>query len=113
MAVQGSATCCMDVRSWSVIFLLGVCSCTNTPVLEGDSKEWSGEYLYSQNCSICHGEDGDLGVAGAKLLSQSKLTTQDVMKIIKNGVNTMPPFEGKITDEEMERIETHIQKLRK
>ena len=48
--------------------------------------------LYSEHCSVCHGSDGKLGAAGAKDLTQSKLSSVEIQNIIEKGKNGMPPM---------------------
>ncbi|MEO6759682.1 MAG: cytochrome c [Saprospiraceae bacterium] len=54
-----------------------------------------GMAVFRQNCVICHGADGRLGLNGAKDLSVSILPLEERIQIITQGKNLMTPF-GKI-----------------
>ena len=70
--------------------------------------------LYSDNCSSCHGIDGKLGGAGAKDLTKSKLSDQEIGKILENGKNAMPPMKELIgSDKNNIAIVEYIKKMRK
>ena len=64
----------------------------------------SGEELYAQKCTACHGDDGNLGVAGAKKIPASAMTQQERENIITNGKGTMPAFKDQISSEEIKKI---------
>ena len=70
--------------------------------------------LYIQNCAACHGEDGKLGVAGAKDLTKTTLNESAVIEQIKNGKNGMPPM-GKLlgSEENIQAVATYIYQFRK
>ncbi len=102
----------MDVKLVLFSLLIIGTSCSNnSPIVDND--ELTGELIYVNNCSICHGETGDLGAAGAKPLSKSTLDKEQIVTRIKKGINSMPPFEGRLSDSEIERVEEHILTLRK
>jgi cytochrome c6 len=50
---------------------------------------------------MCHGEDGKLGINGSKDLTKSLLTKEERVLVIKNGRNTMTPFAGILSDNEI------------
>jgi mono/diheme cytochrome c family protein len=58
-----------------------------------------GKAVYINYCMRCHGNDGKLGIAGAKDLTASMLDKNQMMDRIANGKNAMPAF-GKILSEE-------------
>jgi cytochrome c6 len=64
-------------------------------------------------CASCHGEDGKLGIAGAKDLSISKLTNSEITSIIYNGKNGMPSFGGAFTEEQLKALVPIVKSLRK
>lgn len=49
-----------------------------------------GKALYENNCKMCHGDDGKLGMSGAKDLSVSALDLNGMKEIILHGKGTMP-----------------------
>lgn len=104
-----------------VVFIVGVLavsSCTQgeiSTVKEGDENvEVDGKLLYTNQCVSCHGPKGDLGNSGSKDLTKSKLSEEQVLKIIKKGKGTMPPFEYLLTtDKEREAVVEYVMSLRK
>ena len=77
----------------------GVLSCKNeaVPMDTNDTPVDSGisaEYIYSTNCSSCHGPEGKRCSGGAKDLSLSKLSKEEIRRIIVEGKGgVMPPFD--------------------
>ncbi len=64
----------------------------------------SAENLYNTHCSICHGNDGRKGLAGAKMLPDSELDLNARIALITNGKGTMMPFRGILSKEEIARV---------
>lgn len=48
------------------------------------------EELYVNNCGLCHGKDGKLGMSGASDISATQLSVDSIASIILNGRNLMP-----------------------
>lgn len=98
-------------------FLL-VFSCQNTSSHETpQAQETPAEKaasLYSMHCAQCHGEDGKLGSSGAKDLSKSQLTDNEIIQMIKKGKKAMPPMEALLeTQENISLVAKHVKGLRK
>ena len=95
----------MDVKAGLILSLLWLSvACSG----EGDAYVKSntdygppdGELLYLNNCAICHGVDGKLGVSGARDLANIDLDTAAIYEILVEGKNLMPPFGYILTTEE-------------
>ena len=71
------------------------------------------EKLYKNNCRLCHGSKGKLGIGGASDLSKSTLNVSDAIAIIKKGKGSMTAFEGILSDKEIKAIAKYIQQLKK
>ena len=69
--------------------------------------------LFLVRCASCHGEDGKLGVSGAKDLSISTLTDAEISSTIYNGKNGMPSFGGSFTQEQLKALVPVVKSLRK
>lgn len=82
-----------------VLWLFYSCSEPSNTAFEQGDKNLKGQELYLLNCASCHGEQGDLGVSGAKNLRTSKLDKIAIEKIIRYGNNGMPAFKGIITQQ--------------
>ncbi len=58
--------------------------------------------LYRSNCSVCHGNAGDAGLAGAKNIKTTELKESEIIKLVLNGKNTMPP--ANLTPEQAQSV---------
>lgn len=100
----------------SIFFLLISCSSGN--LSEDTNKESApkvaGEELFEMNCAVCHGLDGKANISGAKDLSVSQFSDAEIMTIIKNGKNGMPPVSEIATSKQkMQEIVGYVKGLRK
>jgi mono/diheme cytochrome c family protein len=77
---------------------------TTTDTKETTTSTLSGAELYSQKCTACHGDDGNLGLGGAKKISESTLSQVEREELISNGKKTMPAFKDQISQEEIKKI---------
>ena len=100
------------------VILVGLVSCSNqqpqTDVLPPETPEEKGASLFIMHCASCHGENGKLGASGAKDLTISKLSDQEIEKIIVNGKNAMPPMSVLLENKEnLNLVIKHVKSLRK
>ncbi len=65
-----------------------------------------GKTLYENNCKLCHGSDGKLGMAGAKDISITVLDLEAIKNIIMNGKNAMPA--AAVNDEQANAIAEYV-----
>ncbi len=72
----------------------------------------NGKVIFTQVCAACHGQDGKLGIGGAKDLSQSKLKHEEVVQMVSKGKGLMQPYEGVLSEQEIEAVATYIEGLR-
>lgn len=63
--------------------------------------------LYTDNCALCHGADGKLGMTGAADLSVSKMSTDSVSMVILNGKGNMTKVQG-LTLEQAAAIAAYV-----
>ena len=87
------------------IFLIIACAGTSSDKIDG-------EKLYKQNCVICHGIDGKLGINGAKDITASPMTLQERIENIREGKNAMTGFKNLLSKEEIEAIAKYTLKLK-
>ena len=97
------------IRSISFLFVVALCllACGNPP-----AKENTAVSLYERKCSLCHGADGKLASGGAKDLSTSTMTLEQVEQQITFGKGAMPPQKGIVTDEEIKSLAAYTLTLR-
>ncbi len=79
---------------------------------DSTSAEPDGQAIYKKYCILCHGADGKLGLNGAKDITQTILTEAEVIELVKNGKNTMTPFKGILTDEEIKAVVAYTRTLK-
>jgi len=90
------------------------CGSSNNQNSESKSDQTnSGVLAYKQQCSVCHGSNGNLMMAGAKDLTKSTMTDSEVEAIIRAGKGTMPEFASKMTDDEISETVKFVMSLRK
>jgi cytochrome c6 len=70
-----------------------------------------GAEIYATYCMLCHGKDGRLGVNGAKDLTASTLTREEMLVLVTNGRNLMQPFRGVLTEAEIAAVVDHVRGL--
>ncbi|GAA4393269.1 hypothetical protein GCM10023186_44670 [Hymenobacter koreensis] len=74
--------------------------------------ELPGKALYTQNCAICHGANGKLGVNGAHDLTKSNLNQMGRTYIVTNGLGKMPSFKDQLTPEQIQEVVAYSLTLR-
>ncbi len=71
-----------------------------------------GKALYNTQCVLCHGENGELQMSGAKNLTQSKMILDQVVERVQKGKLTMPPYEDDFSSHEIDAISEYVMTLR-
>jgi mono/diheme cytochrome c family protein len=82
------------------------------PADTGYDKEVHGKAIFTSYCAACHGQDGKLGLAGAKNLTTSTLTDEEVVNIITNGKNAMSPYKKVLNAEEIAAVAAYVKVFR-
>ena len=93
--------------------LLVFSSCENNSSTKSSEVKLPGQSLFETNCTNCHGDDGKLCALGAKDLSASSMTKEQMIEIISNGKNTMAPFGNMLKKEEISSVVDYVQTLKK
>lgn len=81
----------------------------------------SGAEIYKEHCSACHGKGGKGDTIFGKNLEIRSLASDEVQNqsdnelasIISKGKNRMPPFERKLSRDEIREVLKHVRSLRK
>jgi cytochrome c6 len=84
-----------------------IIACNNT-----EKEKNQGKSVYQQYCKLCHGDDGKLGLNGSKDLSKSILNIDERIIIIKAGRNTMTPYRGILSEEEIKAVANYTMTLK-
>lgn len=94
-------------------FVIMSCHNENSVVVENTTVEPDGALLYKERCISCHGADGKLGFAGAKDLTLSKKTHQEIITQVTNGKGAMTPFKNILAPEEIDAVSSYAVSLQK
>ncbi|MFN6379344.1 MAG: c-type cytochrome [Flavobacteriales bacterium] len=102
----------------SIIAIVLLFACGSSNKEQGSSSTSSAETFdvektYNRKCGICHGRDGKLMASGSPDLTISKLSKEEVVAIITNGKNNMPPQRDILSKEEIDAVADYAMKLRK
>jgi cytochrome c6 len=105
---------CRSMKKLIIGSLLGII------ILACGSKSGSGETtsaadgqaIYKKYCVLCHGIDGKLGVSGAKDITVSQLSEAERVVLITEGKNTMTPFKGVLSPEEIKAVAAYTMTLK-
>jgi len=75
--------------------------------------------LYKSRCQGCHGAGGKGTIAGRKWGAMPfqdpevrRMSLPDLVKIIKDGKNKMPRYNGKLTDDQIKEMAKYINELK-
>lgn len=105
-----------NTYSW-IILILGLVffsSCEEKKTLKEPNQKIDGKVIYEQNCKVCHGSKGDLGVGDAADLSKSEKTFAEKIYIITNGSESgkMTSFKRVLIEEEIDAVAKFIETLK-
>jgi len=72
-----------------------------------------GKSVYAAQCQSCHGQDGKLGLAGAKDLTATNMVKDDIIALLNNGKNSMPKFKDALSIEEIDAVSEYVLQMKK
>jgi cytochrome c6 len=78
----------------------------------GGDPDTKGALVFNANCVLCHGRNGDLGMGGAKDLTLSMLSREEMIAIVTNGKGAMMPYRNVLTPKQIEQVVDHARTLR-
>jgi uncharacterized membrane protein SirB2 len=79
---------------------------------ETDDPLVLGEALFLNNCVVCHGVDGNRGLSGSPLLTESTLTEAEVLDRIANGKGNMPAYKDALSPEQIDALAGYVLTLK-
>lgn len=87
---------------------------TENTILDQNTKAalQNGKAIYIQVCSACHGVDGKLGASGAKDLSISTLSHEEVIKMVGEGKGLMQGYKDILNEQEIASVASYAESLR-
>lgn len=86
---------------------------TAAKMTDSGSATPDGAAIFRQRCVVCHGSDGNLGLNGAKHLSESVLPLEERINTITHGKNLMTPFESLLSPQEIKAVAEYTLTLKK
>jgi mono/diheme cytochrome c family protein len=98
----------VGTRTCAVIMLTAALSPDATVSAQDAAKIEAGENVFSTNCAICH---GDQLVSTGQTFDLRRLKNNERTRFensVRNGKNQMPPWKGKLTDEEIDQLWHYI-----
>ena len=100
-------------RTSIALVVLGLMACDDQSNIEGDLPMTDGPAIYQENCSVCHGTNGE-GGSGKALTSDhiNEMTDAQLFMSIYNGIGgVMPAFQSTLTSEEITALVEYIREL--
>lgn len=82
----------------------------NTPKREVVKVD--GAKVYKQNCELCHGPDGKLGLNGSKDLTLSELDLNERIAMVTKGKGVMMAFENILNLGEIKAVSEYTMTLK-
>lgn len=71
-----------------------------------------GSALYNAQCVVCHGVDGKANFSGAKDLTLTTKSTDEIIETIKSGKNTMPKMASIYNEQELKALASYVNALK-
>ncbi|UOQ53587.1 c-type cytochrome [Hymenobacter cellulosivorans] len=93
-----------------LLFLAAACTSNSNSAAEETAAapavaaELPGKALYTQNCAVCHGPDGKLGLNGAHDLTKSNLNATGRVYMVTQGLGKMPSFKNQLSPEQIQQV---------
>jgi mono/diheme cytochrome c family protein len=80
-----------------------------------------GADIYKTRCAMCHGDDGAASTPAGKAFKAAafsdpaivKIPDADRLAIVKKGMDKMPAFGDKLTDDQIKAVLAYIRTLEK
>ena len=103
------------IITYSIGILLLACGSASSHDgrMANDGDRSSGREVFNLNCALCHGRDGKLGINGAKDLSVSTLTKEEMITTVKQGRGAMMPYKDVLSAKEIDAVVEHVRTLGK
>jgi mono/diheme cytochrome c family protein len=92
----------------ALVFMLSFESCSEEAKV---SAPVDAQAVFIKRCATCHGSEGNLQMSGAKKLTESVLSSDEIKNQIIHGKAGMPPFESMLTVQEIDALTAYCMKL--
>ena len=102
-----------------VLVALAMLTSTTIATVDAASADEVEETTFKSSCAMCHGADGSGDTAVGKSMKIPDLHSAQVQsqsdaqlaEVISNGKNSMPPFKGSLSPEQIHDLVTHVREL--
>ena len=96
------------LRAGALVVLGAALLSVATASAQDAAKIEAGENVFNTNCAVCH---GDQLVSTGQTFDLRRLRDGDRARFdnsVRNGKNQMPPWKGKLSDEEIDQVWHYI-----
>jgi len=105
---------------WALQLLLCALLAVAVVLLSSPAKGDDAAALYKSKCAMCHGPDGKGETPTGKAMKARSFSSDEVKKesdadltaIITKGKGKMPPFDKKLTDDQIKDLVKYIRSLK-
>lgn len=80
---------------------------------ENTPSKTDGKAIYMDRCTSCHGMDGKMGFGGAKDITQTMKSLDEIIHQVTNGKGAMAPYKNILTPEEIYAVSEYALSLSK
>ena len=102
-----------------VLVALAMLTSTTIATVDAASADEVEETTFKSSCAMCHGADGSGNTPVGKSMRIPDLHSTEVQnqsdaqlgEVISNGKNSMPPFKGTLSPEQIHDLVTHVREL--
>lgn len=101
----------MAVMICCIALIMVACGTGNATHSSDNSTADPGTAIFLTNCVMCHGRDGNLGLSGAKDLTQSTLSKEEMIAVVTHGRGGMASFEKMLSTQEIGEVVDHVRTL--
>lgn len=101
------------ILPYCIILLVLACGNASSAGDTMEAERSPGQSVYNLNCTLCHGRDGKAGLNGAKDLTLSTLTKEEMVAIVRNGKGAMAPYKNVLSAKELDAVVEHVRSLGK
>ncbi len=100
---------------YSIGLLLLACGSASSEgsQMTNEGAKVSGQSVFNLNCALCHGRDGKLGLNGAKDLTVSALSRDEMIAMVKQGRGAMMPYKDILSAKEVDAVVDYVRMLGK
>ena len=93
------------------MFLLLACAAADGTSMEDDAPVSVGASIFRSQCVMCHGRNGKLNMSGAKDLTKSILTKEEMNAIVTYGKGGMIGFRKTLSKKQIGEVVDHVRTL--